>query len=262
MTPSETILGTELPALVIGTGGRPLPYLPGLSTTVGLPIGRERAMAISGWEPLLDRFRIYRISRLPQPPGTSFAEMAQQHARALEELDPPVDLMGESTGGAIALHLAAARPDLVKRLVLVIIGATLSPNGRRLAERTHSNISTGRFRSAYRDMYTLGATSAMRRAVMGAIGWTMGPRLSPPPEDPTIILRELEAWRAFDGRPIAPSVACPTLVIGTRLDPVFMPSYADDLATLIPQGQAVTIPALGHAFPPTAIEEHISPFLG
>ena len=259
---AETTLGAGLPALVIGTGERPLPYLPGLSTSVGLPIGRERAMAVSGWEPLLDRFTIYRISRLPQPSGTSFARMAEQHALALEGLDPPVDLIGESTGGAIALHLAAARPDLVKRLVLVITGATLSANGRRLADRTHANITAGRVRSAYRDMYGLGATSALRRAVRGAIGWAIGPRLSPPPEDPTIILSELEAWRAFHGARIAPTVACSTLVIGTQLDPVFMPSYADDLASRIPQGKAVTIPGLGHAFPPTAIEEHISPFLG
>ena len=97
---SETTLGPGLPALVIGTGGRPLPYLPGLSTAVGLPTGRERAMAISGWEPLLERFTIFRISRLTQPAGTSFAQMAELHALALEELDPPVDLMGESTGGA------------------------------------------------------------------------------------------------------------------------------------------------------------------
>jgi pimeloyl-ACP methyl ester carboxylesterase len=258
---SETTLGPELAALVIGTDGPALPYLPGLSTSVGLPAGRERAMAIAGWEPLLDRFTIYRISRFARPAGTSFAQMAEEHALALEGLDPPVDLIGESTGGAIALHLAAARPDLVKRLVLVITGATLSANGRMLAERTHANIARGRFRAAYRDMYTLGATSAVRRAVMGAIGWTLGPRLGPPPEDPTITLTEIEAWRAFDGTRIAPSVACPTLVIGTQLDPVFMPGYADDLASLIPQGQAVTIPGLGHAFPPTAIVEHIAPFL-
>jgi len=176
-------------------------------------------------------------------------------------LDPPVDLMGESTGGAIALHLAAARPDLVRRLVLVITGARLSANGRTMAERTYANITRGRIRPAYRDMYTLGATSVLSRAVMGAIGWTVGPRVSPPPEDPTIVLSELEAWRAFDGTRLAPLVACPTLVIGTQLDPVFEPNYANDLATRIEQGKAATIPGLGHAVPTTAIEEHISPFL-
>jgi pimeloyl-ACP methyl ester carboxylesterase len=261
VVPSETTLGAGLSALVIGTSGRPLLYLPGLSTAVGLPRGRERARATVGWEPLLDRFTIYRISRPTQPPGTSFAQMAEQHAVALEGLDPPVDVIGESTGGAIALHLAAARPDLVRRLVLVIIGATLSANGRMLAERTHANISNGRVRPAYRDMYSLGATSAVSRAVRGAMGWAIGPRLSPPPDDPAIVLRELEAWRAFDGTRIASSVASPTLVIGAERDPVFIPTYADELAALIPQGRAVTIPRLGHAFPRRAIQEHISPFL-
>ena len=145
--------------------------------------------------------------------------------------------------------------------MLVITGAGLNANGRMLADRTYANISNGRFRPAYRDMYTLGATSALSRAVMGAIGWTVGSRLSPPPEDPTIVLTELEAWRAFDGTRIAPSIACPTLVIGTQLDPVFEPNYANDLATHIPGSKAVTIPGFGHAFPRTAIEEHISPFL-
>ena len=159
------------------------------------------------------------------------------------------------------MHLAAARPDLVKRLVLVITGAELSANGRTMAERTYANISNGRLRPAYRDMYTLGATSALSRAVMGAIGWAVGPRLSPPPEDPTIVLSEIEAWQAFDGTRIAPSVACPTLVIGTQLDPLFEPNYAYHLATHIPGSKAVTIPGLGHAFPSTAIEGHISPFL-
>jgi pimeloyl-ACP methyl ester carboxylesterase len=102
----------------------------------------------------------------------------------------------------------------------------------------------------------------MSRAMMGAIGWTIGPRLVPPPEDPTIVLSELEAWLAFDGMPIASSIVCPALVIGTDRDPVFTPNYASDLAAHIPQGRAVIIPRLGHDFPPTAIEEHISPFLG
>ena len=84
-------------------------------------------MAVAGWEPLTDRFSVYRISRLARPIGSSFRQMADDHALALEGLDPPVDLMGASTGGAIALELAAARPDLVRRLILVITGATCAP---------------------------------------------------------------------------------------------------------------------------------------
>ena len=259
---AETIVGGGLPALVIGDGPRAVAYLPGLSSQVGLPIGRERAMAISGWEPLTDRFSVYRISRLARPVGTSFAQMADDHALALEGLDPPVDLMGASTGGAIALELAAARPDLVRRLVLVITGASMSANGASMLDRVFENISARRWRAAYRDIFGIGSASALSRSVMGTLAWAIGPRLVPPPDDPTIILSELAAWRTFDGAAVAASIRCPTLVIGTDRDPVFGPTSATDLAALIPGSRAVIFPGLAHAFPSTAIEEHISPFLG
>ena len=101
------------------------------------------------------------------------------------------------------------------------------------------------------------------RAVMGAIGWTIGPRLSPPPDGPD---DRPQRARGLAGlrRDVAsrPRSRVPTLVIGTRRDPVFAPTYANDLAALHPAGQGRDHPRLGHAFPPTAIEEHISPFLG
>ena len=259
---AETILGGGLPALVIGDGPRAVAYLPGLSSQVGLPTGRERAMAIAGWEPLTDRFSVYRISRLARPIGTSFAQMAEDHAVALEGLDPPVDLMGASTGGAIAMEVAAARPDLVRRLVLVNTGASMSPNGARGRDRVFGDIEAGRWRSAYREIFAIGSASAWSRTLMGTLAWAIGPRLVPPPDDSTIILTELAAWRTFDGAAIAASIKAPTIVIGTDRDPMFGPTYATDLAALIPGSQVVTFPGLAHAFPPTAIEEHISPFLG
>src|SRR5687767_3751214 len=185
---AETTLGGGLPALVIGDGRRPVVYLPGLSSQVGLPTGRERAMAVAGWEPLADRFSVYRISRLARPIGSSFRQMADDHALALEGLDPPVDLMGASTGGAIALELAAARPDLVRRLILVITGASMSANGARMLDRVFENISARRWRAAYRDIFAIGSASALGRTLMGTLAWAIGPRLVPPPDDPTIIL--------------------------------------------------------------------------
>ena len=46
-------------------------------------------------------------------------ELAPWLAARLEELDPPVDLAGHSLGGLVAVRVAAARPELVRRLVLV-----------------------------------------------------------------------------------------------------------------------------------------------
>jgi pimeloyl-ACP methyl ester carboxylesterase len=146
--------------------------------------------------------------------------------------------------------------------VLVITGASMSANGASVLDRVFDNISARRWRAAYREMFGIGSASTLSRTLMGTLAWAIGPRLVPPPDDPTIILSELAAWRTFDGAAIAASIQCPTLVIGTDRDPVFGPTYATDLAALIPGSQAVVIPGLAHAFPPTAIEEHISPFLG
>ena len=116
-------------------------------------------MALTGWEPLLDRYTIYRIGRRQYPVGTTFREMADDVITAIEGLRPPVDLMGASTGGIIALEIAAARPDLVRRLVLVITGSTVSPVARDLGERVIAAARAGKWRRRLR------AVAADRRSI-------------------------------------------------------------------------------------------------
>jgi pimeloyl-ACP methyl ester carboxylesterase len=258
----EELLGSGLPTLRIGNGPRPLAMLPGLSTTPGLPTGRERALAISGWEPLLDRYTIYRIGRRVRPVGVSFDEMAGDVSTGLEALGPPVDLIGASTGGAIALLVAAARPDLVRKLVLVITGPRLSAYGRRKRDITIRAIEAGRWRRAFGEMFTIGATSSIKEAAFFAFGWLLGPRLVGVGDDPTLLLAELEAWGRYDADELASSVACPTLVIGTERDRLFPPASARQLAERIPSAKLVIVPGRAHMWPPDATAELISPFLG
>lgn len=53
-------------------------------------------------------------------------EIAEQHADALEdEFSGPVDVLGMSSGGSVALQLAADRPDAVGRLVIAGAGYRL-----------------------------------------------------------------------------------------------------------------------------------------
>jgi 3-oxoadipate enol-lactonase len=258
---TEALLGPGLPTLKIGGGPRPLVYLPGLSLHPGHPTGRERAMAISGWDPLLDRFTIYRIGRRVRPVGTTFRDMADDVVAAVEEMHQPVDLMGASTGGAIALEVAAMRADLVRSLILVISGVRLSEAGRSKAGVASRAAAAGRWRRAYAEVMPIGSTSARGRALMAALGWFLGPRLIGVPEDPTLVLAELGAWQRYDAEELLARVCCPTLVIGAEHDRLFTAAATRELGDRLQTATTVIMPRLAHDFPPGAIREHIAPFL-
>jgi pimeloyl-ACP methyl ester carboxylesterase len=64
--------------------------------------------------------------RTPFAEPFTYAAMAEDTAALLDELGAgPADVVGWSDGGIVALHLALARPDLVRRVV--VIGTTVDP---------------------------------------------------------------------------------------------------------------------------------------
>ena len=218
-------------------------------------------MALTGWEPLLDRYTIYRIGRRQYPVGTNFREMAKDVIAAIEGLRPPVDLIGASTGGIVALEIAAARPDLVRRLVLVITGSKLSPAGRDLGQRVMSAIRVGKWRRVYALMLPIGARTRLERLFYRAFGWLLGPGIVGVPDDPTLLLAELEAWLRTDGSPLIGLVTSPTLVIAGELDPLVPMGDAHAFSAGFANGRLVVMPRTAHDFPASAIRDHISGFL-
>ena len=257
----DTTVGPGLPTLRIGDGEQTLAYLPGLTVHPGHPTGRERRRALSGWEPLLDRYTVYRVGRRVRA-GATFEDMAGDVLPALEALGPPVDLMGESTGGAIALHVAAARPDLVRRLVLVTTAHRLSEAARRLARRGSRAARAGDWRRGFATMMSIAAPWPAAGPILAGFGWLAGPRIVGIPSDPTQVLAELAAWQGHDAADLLSRITTPTLVIGTQRDQVFPESTVRELAARLPDASLVIVPRLAHWFPPHAIERHIAPFLG
>jgi pimeloyl-ACP methyl ester carboxylesterase len=223
----------------------------------------ERRMTLTGWDPLPDRYTIYWVGRRVRPVGTTFAEMAQDAADAAEELasSGPVDVMGASTGGIIAIHLAATRPDLVRRLVLVITGTAASPRGQEMIVDTMGSIRSRRWRRTFATVMSIGGATPVRRSIYRAMGWTLGPMLVGIPDDPTLLLAELDAWTRADADGLVERIRCPTLVIGTERDPVFPPASTRELAAGLSDTRVVIVPKLAHDFPLSAIRDEIAPFL-
>ena len=257
----DRFVGRGLPAIRIGDGPRTLVSLPGLSLDERHPTGQARTMALTGWEPLLDRYTIHRIGRRQYPIGTTFREMADDVITVIEGLRPPVDLMGTSTGGIIALEIAAARPDLVHRLVLAISGTTASPFARDLSERVIAAARAGQWRRAYAMFLPIGARSGPERLFYRAFGWLLGPGLVGTPDDPTLMIAELEAWLRTDDRALVGRVKRPTLVLAGELDPLFPLEGAREFAAGFSDGRLVVMPSTAHDFPASAVRDHVSRFL-
>ena len=99
----------------------------------GAPMVLLHGLASSSryWEPHVPHLgQSYRLvapdllgfGRSPKPDGAGYApaeHLAALAEAALSRLDAPATIVGHSMGAVLALHIAAAFPDLVERLVLV-----------------------------------------------------------------------------------------------------------------------------------------------
>jgi pimeloyl-ACP methyl ester carboxylesterase len=98
--------------------------------------GREQAVFVHGlagsatnWTDLMDELKDTVDGHAPDLPGAGFSPApadgdytVEGHARAVTELmerTGPAHLFGNSLGGAIAVRVAATRPDLVRSLTLI-----------------------------------------------------------------------------------------------------------------------------------------------
>src|SRR6188768_1096582 len=103
-----------LPYLRVGSG-QPLVYLCGSTSNHRNPKpGLERRATLQTVLPLARQgLEVYFTNRWPgMPADISFAEVAARHADALDDhFGEPVDVLGHSTGGSLALQLIADRPE-------------------------------------------------------------------------------------------------------------------------------------------------------
>ena len=83
---------------------------------------------------LTDHFTVYEVLRKPgMPAGYTLETMADDYAELIKtEFNPPVDIIGISTGGSIAQVFATRHPELVRKLVIQSSAYKLSEPARKL----------------------------------------------------------------------------------------------------------------------------------
>jgi len=235
-----------LPYVRVGRGARPLVVIAGLIPKSEPPPGGASFM----YGFLARDFTVFVVMRRAGlRRGSTIADIATDYASMMrEEFDGPVDVIGTSTGGAIALRLAADHPDTVRRLVVHSSAHELSEPAKRGQLQLARLAEKRRWRDVWSQLLSFvlpqrGPAWVLTRPVV----WTLAPVMAlDAPRDPSDFVVIVEAEDRFRFRDRLGDVRAPTLVVAGDQDPFYTPDLFRETAAGIPDSRLVLYPRMGH----------------
>jgi pimeloyl-ACP methyl ester carboxylesterase len=248
-TGTGTFLG-EFPYVRLGNGPANLVILPGI-TLENEPPNRLAAWTYRlGFGRFAAGHTVYVINRRRgMLPHFTTRDMAADYARVMEEELGPSHVMGFSTGGSIAQHVALDYPELVRRLVLVVSASRLSEEGREMCERWQELARGRRWRDLRADMACATVTSEANKRLARALMTVLGRFVLGTPSDPSDFITTLEADLGHDTTDRLAELRVPTLVIGGSEDPFFPENFLRETAGKVPDAELRVYEGVGHGVP-------------
>jgi pimeloyl-ACP methyl ester carboxylesterase len=236
----------RLPSAALGAGPA-VAVLAGLSPTTGVDGDWIVRGTLGSVANLSGAHRVVLFNRRPHlRRGMSMAELAAEQADAIREgLTPPVDVIGMSTGGSLALQLAADHPDVVRRLVVISAACRLGPKGKRLQRRVAARIRAGAPRQALAVLASDLVPAGRGQTVAAGLAWLIGPTVIKDPLDLDDMATTIEAEDGFDLADCR-TITAPTLVIAGREDDFYGPELFEETARLIPGSELRLVADRGH----------------
>ncbi|MFJ3406707.1 alpha/beta fold hydrolase [Promicromonospora sp. NPDC090134] len=207
------------------------------------PTGLAHWSTMRMLRPFTEHFTVYVVNRPPGlPPTTTMADLAALYAAAITStFGGPVHVLAISTGGSIALQLAADHPDVVGRLVLGGTACALGPVGRRAQRAYIERVSQGRRPSpALAEVVTESAVG--RRLLRGLLWLSDGGHT-----DHTDAVTVLRAEDGFDLRGRLHDITAPTLLIQGDKDLVYPMGLATQTVEGIPHASLVVYAGRSHS---------------
>ncbi len=246
--PSPTKTGyfpNGLPYNRVGRGLRPLIVFQGLVFENKPQFGMTGSYRFLG-----NDYTIYAVLRKPGlPRGYTLKDMADDYAALIrEEFGGPVDVLGISTGGSIALHFAADHPDLVRRLVIHSSAHSLNDTAKQLQLEVAHLAQQGRWRQAW--ALLIGAIfprAGLGRWLSRPLVWLSAGLLSlSAPQDPNDLVVTVEAEDKIAFKDRLAEITAPTLVMGGTDDFFYSSALFRETAEGIPNAKLCLYEKMGH----------------
>ncbi len=242
------VLREQFPYVRIGAGRQPLVVLPGLTLDNKTPGGLVARSYGQGFRRLADEYTLYIVQRPRGLTGlVDTKTISADYARLLSQEVGRLRLMGLSTGGLIAQHVALDHPDLVERLVLVVSGAYLSPRGRDICLRWRELAQHEHWRRLRGEMATAAVDGAGAQRLARAFGSLVGG--PPTPADAADFVATVDADLAHDTTSKLSNLKMRAIVIGGADDPFFPEPVLRETAEAIPRAELRVYPGVGHGLP-------------
>ena len=250
-----------LPYTRIGNGPNILVVFEGLTFEhKPQPLAMARAYSF-----LAQDYTIYSVLRRPHPPqGYTLDDMAHDYALMIEEeFGSPVDIIGVSTGGSVALHFAALHPALVHRLVLHSSAHTLNLKAKQLQLDVARLAAAGRWKRAWGLLISTlfpqaGVRHHLAKPLVAGIALLLS--LSHPNDATDLVVTvEAEDKHAFQDR--LQEIACPTLVTGGEEDYFYSPELFRETAAGIPNARLCLYAHMAHPAGGKQFREDVLQFL-
>lgn len=249
------LLLDEFPFIRIGNAPRPLLIIPGAEVNNAEPGFLSRQVMRVAFSRLARDHSVYIVHRKHGLPGSySTADMAADYARVLRAIAPSGEsahVIGFSTGGLIAQHLAAQSPELIDKLVLAVTGVRLSMEGRSLVEQWRALAEAQRWAELTTAMSEILLTGETSKRLLRGFMRLFGPLLVSPPEHPQDFIVTMNADLAHDTTALLPTLRVPTLVLAGDLDPFFPAPLLQETAGLIPNAALIVYAGAGHGLTKT-----------
>jgi len=233
-------LSDKGPVLVVLTGSELEHQPPTKTAQQGFYLGLKR---------LTQNYSIYLTSRKQNlPKGYTAQDMSNDVAEMIRrDVRKPVHIMGMSSGGSSAMHLAADHPDLINKLILAMTGYRLNPHGREVAAFWRDLALAGDWPALYQRMgvdVAEGSTPEWLTRLM--MRW-FGKALLGSPKDGSDFAIVLDSDINLDVADKLASIRHSTLVIGGEQDPFYGADNIRETARLIPHAELCLLKDGGHA---------------
>ena len=229
-----------LPYNRLGNGPRTLVVFTGLAFENKPMAGMELRASRGAVQFLEQDYTVWVVNRRPGlRRGATIADMADDYAETIRsEFSGPVDVMGISSGGSIALQFALDHPDLIRHLVIYSAASRLGEVGRTLQRELSALAARRRWGDAFSMLMSFlflprsGIGRTLTRPVRGAF-YVMG-RLVVRVEDPSDVVVTVSAEDSFDVGDRLGEIRVPTLVVAGANDPFYERELFEATASGIP----------------------------